>query len=67
MDHFAPARIAIDMPRYHAFPCAMHAKSLSQFWAQTIPHLRLRGTRFILAHFFFAALFDTPRSARNPV
>lgn len=55
------------MPRYHAFPCAMHAKSLSQFWAQTIPHLRLRGTRFILAHFFFAALFDTPRSARNPV
>ena len=55
------------MPRYHAFPCAMHAKSLSQFWAQTIPRLRLRGTRFTLARFFYAALFDTPRSARNPV
>lgn len=67
MDPFAPARIAIDMPRYHAFPCAMHAKSLSQFWAQTIPRLRLRGIRFALAGFFFAALFDTPRSARNPV
>ena len=67
MDHFAPARIAIDMPRYHAFPCAMHAKSLSQFWAQTTPRLRLRGTRFTLARFFYAALFDTPLSAHNPV